>query len=155
MLAVNSSYTIAPWVDIVFAMDYLFWCKKFYDVKAMCPDAFLCTTTRQPVKGVEFFAVENPGNSGAGAISLAVHLGATKVILLGYDCQYGEKGKRHFFGNHPPGMNGNAGSVHTWPDQFRSLSRRLKGCKIVNSTPTTALKVWPCVPLEDALNDIS
>lgn len=151
VIAVNTSYTVAPWADIVFAMDFLFWKKKLPDIKECCPSAILATTSRTPITGVDFYPVQNPGNSGAGAISLAHYFGATKIILLGYDCKYGENGKRHFFGNHPPGMAGNAGSVSAWPEQFRTLARRLNGCNVLNCTPGSALTVWPLVKLEEVL----
>jgi hypothetical protein len=40
------------------------------------------------------------GNSGYQAIGLSLHLGATRVILLGYDMTW-TAGKAHWFGMHP------------------------------------------------------
>ena len=40
-------------------------------------------------------------NSGAAAINLAVHFGATRILLLGYDKGHSKTGPEHFFGAHP------------------------------------------------------
>lgn len=148
VIAVNSSYTLAPWADIIFAMDRSFWLKKWPDL----PKTRFISTAQMDIPGVQAIPCFNPGNSGAGAISLAAHLKASKIILLGYDCKYGEGGKRHFFGDHPPGMAGNAGSIHKWPEHFRQVARRLAGkCDIINATRETALDMWPLAKLEDVL----
>ena len=91
---------------------------------------------------------------GAGGIGFGCHhLGAKKIILLGYDCKYASDGKRHFFGDHPPGMNGNAGSLRSWPGHFRSISVRFsKKCDIVNCSRDTALTDFRRANLEDVLN---
>lgn len=90
-------------------------------------------------------------NSGAGAIALAAHFGATRIILLGYDCQKTE-GKAHWHGDHPRGL-GNAGSVAKWPAQFQKLAQDYRGLDIVNATRHTALTCFPLVQLEYALRD--
>ena len=89
------------------------------------------------------------GNSGAGAIAMAAKAGATRVILLGYDCQR-TGGKAHWHGDHPP-MLGNAGSMPKWPDQFKRLAASLEGVEVVNCSRETALTVFPRAPLESAL----
>lgn len=89
------------------------------------------------------------GNSGAGAIALAAKAGATRVVLLGYDCQVTD-GKVHHHGDHPAGL-GNAGSMPKWPDQFKRLAATLAGVEVVNCSRQTALRVFPRMALEDAL----
>lgn len=91
-------------------------------------------------------------NSGAGAIALAAHWGARRIILIGYDCQH-TGGKRHWFGDHPKGTQGNAGSVEKWPAQFRALIPHLHGARVINATRETALRVFPMATLEDALRE--
>lgn len=101
--------------------------------------------------GAERIRFQHGGNSGGGAISLAAHLGARRIVLLGYDCKHGKDGKRHWHGDHPKGL-GNANVIDKWPRHFRDLSLRLKGIEIVNSTRDTALDVFPLMSLEDALS---
>lgn len=92
----------------------------------------------------------NPhGNSGAGAIALAAHLGASRAVLLGYDCQR-TGGKSHWHGDHPKGLT-NAGSLPKWQAQFGKLAASLRGMNVVNCTRQTALVVFPREPLESAL----
>ncbi len=92
-----------------------------------------------------------PGaNSGLGAIALAAHWGASRIILLGYDCQH-TGGRTHWHGDHPQGL-GNAGVVKLWPGQFAQLAGRLKGVEIVNCSRETALRCFPREPLEVALS---
>lgn len=89
------------------------------------------------------------GNSGAGAVAMAAKAGASRVILLGYDCQF-TGGQAHHHGDHPPGL-GNAGSLDKWPDQFKRLAASLEGVEVINCTRQTALRAFPRMALEDAL----
>jgi hypothetical protein len=88
------------------------------------------------------------GNSGAGAILLAAHFGAKKIILLGYDCST-DSGS-HWHGKHPDGM-GNCESIAHWPRFFADVKRMLPNVEIINASRQTKLDIWPCMPLEDAL----
>lgn len=101
--------------------------------------------------GAQSIKVGDYKNSGAAAIVAAVHSGAQRIILLGYDCQR-TGGKTHWHGDHPKGL-GNAGSLDKWPAQFAKLARDLRNFDIMNCTRETALTCFPRVPLERALND--
>ena len=89
------------------------------------------------------------GNSGGGAIAMAVKAGASRVILLGYDCQK-SGGKVHWHGDHPQGL-GNAGSMPKWPEQFKRLAASIEGVEVINCSRDTALRAFPRMALEDAL----
>ncbi|MGQ4661340.1 hypothetical protein [Lysobacter sp. F6437] len=93
------------------------------------------------------------GNSGAGAVALARLAGASRVLLLGYDCQHSDTGKRHWHGDHPAGTAGNAApkTVAKWPAQFQKLARYISGTEVINCSRTTALTVFPRATLEEAL----
>ena len=89
------------------------------------------------------------GNSGAGAIALAMMGEAARVILLGYDCQ--KTGwQAHWHGDHPVGL-GNAGSMPKWPEQFKRLAATLAGVEVINCSRETALRAFPRGELESAL----
>lgn len=88
-------------------------------------------------------------NSGAAALAQAVYWGASRVFLLGYDCQY-TGGQRHWHGNHPAGL-GNAAGIANWPDQFVGLLPRLKDAQVINITRQTALDMFQKMRLEEAL----
>lgn len=94
-------------------------------------------------------------NSGAGAIAIAHHFGAERVILLGYDCQKTE-GRSHWHGDHPAvrirgARMGNAGSLDNWPQQFNQLLRHVSGMEIINCSRETALRAFWRARLEDVL----
>lgn len=90
-------------------------------------------------------------NSGGAAVNLALHLGAKRIILLGYDM--GVTGsKRHFFGEHPQGLSKN----HNFPG-WRAAFERMRapfealGVTVLNCSRSTSLNAFPVVPLEDVL----
>jgi len=83
------------------------------------------------------------------AINLAIHFGATRILLLGVDMQ-GQIGS-HDFGRHPD----NSGPPYAaCLERFATMVKPLKaaGVDVINCTRSTALKVFPCVRLEDALS---
>jgi hypothetical protein len=90
-------------------------------------------------------------NSGAAAISLAVRLGASRVIMLGYDCGIAKGEKAHWHGDHPKPL-GNCGSARRWPQQFQKLRDTYKAADIVNASRFSMLSVFPRISLEDALS---
>lgn len=101
-------------------------------------------------KGTEYRAID-AHNSGAGAILLAVELGATEIILLGYDAGWSPDGARHWHGDHPDTL-ANAGVAHKWPGQFAALASRMPpGVTVRNASRRTAVTCWPRVDLGEVL----
>jgi hypothetical protein len=88
-------------------------------------------------------------NSGYQAINLAVHLGAKRVVLLGYDMA-AQKDRDHYFGNHQAGNRVPFGILR---EVFDSLVEPLKaaGVEIVNATRETALTCFPRQTIAEAL----
>ncbi len=89
-------------------------------------------------------------NSGYQAINLAVHLGARRIVLLGYDMQPAPDGTDHFFGDHSHGVK------PPWRELlpfFHTLVRPLEaiGVQVVNATRRTALECFPQMTLAEAL----
>lgn len=89
-------------------------------------------------------------NSGYQAINLAVHFGALRIVLLGYDMAPDAKGKEHFFGKHWHNLEF---QLKGFVELYDSLVQPLKalGIQILNASRSTALKAFPCVSLEEAL----
>lgn len=109
-------------------------------------------TINANVHGIQVIKFNHGKNSGVGAMSLAAHLGAERIILLGYDCQYGADGLRHWHGDHPKTL-GNAVSMPKWYEQFRKMVAPLSRCEIINASRATALDFWPRQSLGEALED--
>ena len=101
--------------------------------------------------GVKRYSIETFKNSGAGAINLAITLGAKRVILLGYDCQK-TGGKAHWHGNHEKGL-GNAGTIRDWPAQFAKLAKVYPDTDIINASRDTALTCFRRADLDEVLNE--
>jgi hypothetical protein len=107
-------------------------------------------TSSPGIESTEFIEsgkLGRPLNSGAGSILLAYYFGASRIILIGYDCH--KRGGTHHHGNHPKGL-GNAGSMPKWHRQFRELAQRVSA-QIINCSPDTALNAFPLGELETCL----
>lgn len=89
-------------------------------------------------------------NSGYQAIGLAVHLGATRIVLLGYDMQPDAQDRDHFFGQH---WHHGRVPFRVFVELFESLIEPLRalGVQVLNASRATALTAFPCVALEEAL----
>lgn len=88
-------------------------------------------------------------HSGYQAIGLAVHLGAAKIVLLGYDMQP-TGGEHHYFGRHPHGRGLPYDLFLYW---FPTIVEPLKarGVTVVNASRQTALDIFPRMRIEEAL----
>lgn len=89
-------------------------------------------------------------NSGFQAVNLAILKGATKIVLVGFDMREVD-GRRHFFGNHPSPLR-NMGDYRNF---IRAFEQATPPVPIINATPDSALKCYPMMPLEEALEDHS
>ena len=95
-------------------------------------------------------ALRSGGHSGFQAINLAVHLGASRIVLLGYDTQP-TGGRDHYFGAHPHGYK-MPFDMFRW--LFPSIVAPLEalGVAIVNCSRETALDCFPRRPLHEGLS---
>lgn len=144
VVAVSDAHKLAPWADAMASTDRAWWCAH--------PEALEFAgrkfTTAQ-VEGVERIPFEGPittgSNSGLLACHVAVKLGATRILLCGFDM----KGA-HFFGPHPePLKNTKPGRFEAFQEQFRRF--RPRGVEILNCTRGSALRAYPMADLEEAL----
>lgn len=164
VIAINDAYRLAPWADLLYACDDKWWHwhhgvpdfpgRKFalepWRSATRFPDVTILKHTG--VKGLELTggALRTGKNSGYQAINLAVHLGAVRILLLGYDLQYGAKGQSHWFGEHPDGAQP---PVQTFVPYFTTLVAPLaaRGIEVINCSRQTALTCFPQQALETAL----
>lgn len=138
-MAVNTTYRMAPWADALFAMDKQWWDTYRRDVMVNFRGMRVSNNPNHDTHRVRIPAY---GNSGAGAIATAVHWGAKRVILLGYDCQH-TGGMAHWHGDHPKGL-GNARMVDKWAEKFAELAETIPpSVDVVNCSRVTALNCWP------------
>jgi len=158
ILAINNAHEIAPEADVLFAADRQWWdwnlgVPSFNGLKYTLerPGRHVWPRVQQLKKGRHGALHREPDTLGTGytsgfsAINLAVHLGAARIVLLGYDMH-----GRHFFGEHPN---------HTVPPfamaipMFDRLIAPLAdlGIEILNASPRTAITAFPRATLAEAL----
>lgn len=177
VIAVNDSYRLAPWADILYAADDKWWQWQYRDhaaaiasftglrfcmepgnlkksrPAAVKPEWRVTVLKNAGVTGLELdpsAGLKNGRNSGYAAINLAVQLGATRIRLLGYDMSLGRGGKAHWFGSHPAGGSPQLTKFRLY---FPTIAEPLKasGVEVLNCSRRSALTCFPKVALERAL----
>lgn len=155
-IVTNTTFRLCPWAEVLFGFDSAWWREYKKEVDQTFKGKCLTSSLVGKSIGVESLYqqdswVRSYGNSGTAAISLAVVGGASRVVLLGYDCQK-TGGKAHWHQDHPKGL-GNARSMPNWPRKFKQVASfaESKRVPVWNSSRETALTCFPRVPLEQAL----
>jgi hypothetical protein len=161
VIAINDAYRLAPWADVLYAADAKWWrwhrgAPTFQGRKltiAPQPEAWpgLGVLRNTGAEGLECdpTGLRTGFHSGYQAINLAVHLGAARIVLLGYDLR-----GTHFFGAHPDG------TVPPFVAAQRALATlaaplTAAGIAIVNATRDTALTCFPRAPIEAVLREVA
>jgi hypothetical protein len=161
VIAINTTYELAPWADVLYACDAKWW--KWYPA-ASAFQGLKYTLSQPQVKVPDLHVLQNTGrdglelkptglktgcNSGYQAVNLAVHLGAARIILLGYDMQ--PHGGRHH--HHPEHPQKSTPPYAVWVCHFATLAAALKkhGIDVVNCSRRTALTCFPKDSLAHAL----
>lgn len=155
IIAVNSSWQRVPGCDHILAGDCGWW-DVHYSQLAI-PAKRWSTSRRACLRyGVNHFRPPDNDtfNSGQRAIQLAAHLGATRIILLGYDCSLTDG--IHWHGAHPTGLkNPDVTSVTRWQAEFGRLTDLLPDIDIINCSRSTSLTCFRRDKLETALAPLS
>lgn len=162
-IAINNAYLIAPWADVLYAADAKWWGwhvgvpsftgpKYALDISAPIPypDVQLLQNTGFVGLELEPTGLRAGYNSGYQAINLAVHFGAKRILLLGYDMRPAQDGRTHWHGDHPDHQPSPYAQMIS---AFGTLLDPLKelGVSVINCSRRTALTCFPCATIEDAL----
>lgn len=97
--------------------------------------------------------IAHGNNSGYAAINLAYHLGAKRIILLGYDMG-NVNGESHFHNGYPT----NATSDEIYQNQFIPgfgviyEALKAKGIEVYNACPSSKLRTFPLITIDKALS---
>lgn len=154
-VVVNDAWRLAPWAGVLYAADARWWRAN--------PEALafagtkVCAQPNRP-QGVEYMRhsgvggfdpdplyVRTGGNSGYQAVHVAIHTGAARILLLGFDMH-----GTHFFGPHRKGLKNTPPSDHAkWAKRFPGLIGH--GAEIVNCTPGSAIECFPRMSITEAL----
>lgn len=141
-------FLAVPWADALYAIDAPWWKHYGQQVSAEFRGEKFSARARG---GAVAAPSQHFENSGAAALALSAHLGARRVLMVGYDCQF-TGGKSHSHGDHPPTL-GNARSLPKWPEKFAQCAAHLArlGVQVINCTRETALTCFPRGDLETEL----
>lgn len=167
-IAINSSWKIAPWADVLYGCDAIWWeenkgVPEFHgrkisqDVRAaqVSPDIkrVRCDRTCEVIKFSPRGEIGWGGNSGFHAINLAAQFGVRKIILVGYDMHL--RNGLHWHGAHGGRCsNPTEPNVPRWRRVVDDAYDVLRGVGIrgFNCSPDSALAAWPKCSLFEALN---
>lgn len=174
VIAINDSWRLAPWADVLYACDGEWWSRP-YDDKRGWPSAkdFAGLRVTQDLKAAERFGLSrvmvtrgvnriltgqagvtgSGSNGGFQAVNIAVQTGAARIVLVGYD--YRDDFGLHWHGRHPQGLNNpKAPMLARWAaaldDQAPTLTAL--GVEVLNASPHSALRAFPKMDFAEALN---
>jgi hypothetical protein len=160
VIVVNTSYQIAPWADVLYAADAKWW-KWHRGAPTFAGRKYSITkeSARWPgvvvlARGASSGLSHDPSrlclgaNGGYQAINLAVLLGASRIVLLGYDMAIGLDGKEHWHADHP---NPTRSPYQTFRAAYPTLVEPLTaaGVEVINCSRRTALNCFPRAVITD------
>jgi hypothetical protein len=172
IIAINKSIIHVPFAQVLYFSDYRFylWCtnkingdddliKAFLDYKGLVytiaskiedPKVKVLLNTGKTGLDIQNGKIKHGGNSGYAAINLAYHLGAKRIILLGYDMKQ-IKGKTHFHKGYLTKQNDSIYKKFIEP--FESLSQIAKnmGLQIINTSMDSDLIFFKKEKIENFL----
>lgn len=148
-ICVNDSWKIAPWSNVIYAGDLVWWGAHHKNINSRA-QRYTSSKNIAESFGIHYLRNRPSGmsNSGVDAIYLAVEMGFKRVLLLGYDCSV-QRGS-HWHGDHEKTKNPNPSIVSGWHRQFALAADRLD-IEIINCSRESALECFPISTLEGAL----
>jgi len=166
VIAINDAYRLAPWADVLYAADkkWIDW----HDGVPMFMGPKYTVESREQTDRPDWHVLRLTGplglerdanglrsghNGGYQAINLAVHLGASRIVLLGYDMAPNPDGPSHWFGEHP---DKRPSPYPEMREAFDSLVDPLKaiGVEVVNCSRRTALTAFPMRTLDEVFAEV-
>jgi hypothetical protein len=151
VIAINDSWYLAPWADVLYATDALWWVhhKGVPEFEGQ-----RVTSSPYAVKkfGIEMFTTVG-ASSGQRAIHLAESKGANPILLVGFEMHVSDG--VHWHEPHGGRLRTPAkAEMLVWRMDMERVARRFaeRGTCILNCTPGSALKCFPYVPFMEALN---
>jgi len=163
VIGINNAYQLGAWIDICWFTDarWFDWHSEkllsFAGLRVHCANrldkvGWLKRLSRGKPMGIETnpHVVSWNRCSGSSAINLAYHLGAKRVVLLGFDMRRVE-GRANWHDDHPnPQKDPYDRFLACYPTIARDAEKL--GLEILNATPGSAIDVFPFVSLEEVIN---
>ena len=163
-IGVNNSVFLGDWVDICWFGDVKWWNwhkARLRDYKGLIVTCNMKmrkwkrmkTLSRGKPQGIDERAthVSWNRNSGASAINLAYHFGASRVVLLGFDMQR-VNDKKNWHDDHKEKRH------DPFPRHLRPFGQIARDAmsldlEIINATPGSAIKQFPIMSLNNLINE--
>lgn len=163
VIAINTSFRMAPFADILYACDGTWWKMHYEEAARSFKTDRMWTQDEGAAKTFNIQLIKSASGKGLSrrpdlihqgmnstyqAINLAFLAGARRFILLGVDCHGG-----HWHGDHPKPLS-NSLPHRQWKEKFTGLAADLtaEGVVTVNCSPGTALRAFPTAELEEELS---
>lgn len=155
-IAINESYRLAPWADVLYAADYFWWLKNkgvpgFGGLKV---SVSVEAADRYPgLRHIDLDRIGTAGrNSGAQVLNLTKLFGPRRIVLVGYDMTLSHG--LHWHGAHGGGShNPTKSGLAKWCGELdrAAPSFAAAGIEVLNASPISALTAFPRVSLETVL----
>lgn len=112
----------------------------------------------RPVEDNQWHVPDDPGvlsgpTSGFAALTLALHKGARRIALLGYDYGYAGTVFNHAHDHYPEQVFAKESKWRPWANAYLRVSPvcRARGVKVINASPDSFMTAFPRAPLADVL----
>ena len=165
VVGVNQAFKLGSWVDVCYWGDCAWYgfnlsaVRKFAGLKitscSRCPELgwkHVHRVRRTKPYGIDSEhqdAVAWNNNSGASAINIAAHLGARRIVLLGFDMQLVKRKKNWHNDYKGEQYNPEIFSKHLRGFPQIAKDAEALGIEILNATPGSAITQFPFVDIED------
>lgn len=169
VLVINNAFELCPWADWLYACDGAWWDEFHQDVarnfqgERWTQD--LDAALEYGLKHIELAPrperfsglsidprfIKGGYTSGYQAINLAYHLGASRILLVGYDMRP-INGQTHFFGEYlSPRLARSSRRFDKFARAFDTIDPKKYGVEIFNCTPGSAITAFPHRSLQEGL----
>lgn len=152
VIAINNTFHLAPWADIIYGCDNRWWDKYHANVKAICTGDLWAYQPQACEKyGLNKCELKKTGgNGGYQAVRLAItEFSADRVILLGFDMK--EPG--HWHPEHGQGWpNPTVSNFKQWRVHLQQLGLEFPNVEIINCSMESAIECFPKMELSRALS---
>lgn len=165
VIAVNKAFLYLPFAQALYWSDSSFYDsfkKEIHEFKGIkvtknpspkAEDIINVVETGREGLELEPNGIRNGGNSGYAAINLAYHLGAKKIVLMGFDAKNGAGGNSHWHDGY--GKKGASDEVmqRNWLPHYSSIVNALeeRRVKIYNTSILSEIKEIEKITYTEAL----
>lgn len=168
VIAINESWRLAPWADILYACDANWWIlrggvKEFKGLKLTFEDKAIKLYPDVRKLHVERYGnlllfgdrgrVGSGGNGGFQSLNLAAQMMPRKILLVGFDMRIDLGG--HWHPPHPPPLSNPTtySNLPRWIKALDTAADRLRkmGIEVINCSLVSKLTAYRKMTLEEAL----